>query len=150
MFSTIPMHMNIMVIFFGILPLFLFYSISLAKKKKYKAHFLSQSILLATTLVVLVYFEVMIRLDGGFFEFAKQSSMDHDFLIQYLIFHIAIALIAAVLWIRLFIKSYLLYKNGDLEKIKSSNHKKMGIITSIFLLLSCLTGVFVYLFLFIF
>lgn len=150
MFSNIPMHMNIMVIYFTLLPFVLFYSISLAKKRKYKAHFISQFFILSLTLVVLLYFEIMIRIDGGFFEFAKQSSFDHDFLVKYLIFHITIALIAAILWLRLFIKSYLLYKNNQLELLKSSSHKKMGIITSIFLFLSCLTGVFVYLFLFIF
>lgn len=148
--SNIPIHMSIMVVFFGLLPLFLFYSISLARKKMYKAHFISQSILLSLTLIVLVYFEIMIRLDGGFFEFAKQSNMDHDFLVNYLIFHILIALIAAILWIRLFIKSYLLYKNGKIEEIKSSSHKKMGKIASLFIFLSCITGVFVYLFLFVF
>ena len=150
MLLNIPTHMHIMVIYFTILPFLLFYSINLAKKRKYKKHFLSQAFLLSFTLIVLVYFEIMIRIDGGFFEFAKQSSFEHSFLVKYLIFHIAIALVAAVLWVTLFIKSYIVYKNNQLELLKSSNHKKMGIITAIFLFLSCLTGVFVYLFLFIF
>ncbi len=150
MLANIPMHMHVMVIYFSILPFLLFYSISLAKKKKYKKHFLSQASLLSITLVVLVYFEIMIRIDGGFFEFAKQSSFEHGFLVKYLIFHIAIALVAAVLWIGLFIKSYIIYKNNQLELLKSSNHKKIGMITALFIFLSCITGVFVYLFLFIF
>lgn len=144
------MHMNVMVVFFSLLPFALFYSISYARKKEYKKHFISQSFILGIALVVLVYFEIMIRIDGGFFEFSKHSNMSEEFLIKYLIFHIAIALIAAILWIGLFIKTYMKYKNGKLEQIVNSSHKTWGKISALFITLSCITGVFVYLFLFIF
>ncbi|RXJ79621.1 DUF420 domain-containing protein [Arcobacter sp. F2176] len=148
--NNIPLHMNVMVIFFSILPFLVMASIYFAKNKQYKLHFYSQGFILVLTVFVLVFFEIMIRIDGGFFEFAKQSNLPHGFLVGYLIFHIIIALIAAVLWIRLFIKSMSLYQNGKIEEIKTSNHIREGKITFVFLLLSCITGVFVYLFLFIF
>lgn len=149
-FQNIPIHMNVMVIFFTILPFIVLVSIYYAKNKKYKLHLTSQGFVLILTILVLAYFEVMIRIDGGFFEFSKQSSMSLDFLIKYLIFHIGVSLIAAVLWIRLFFKSMVLYKAGEIENLKNSNHKRDGKITFLFLLLSCVTGIFLYLFLFIF
>jgi len=148
--NNIPLHMNVMVVFFAILPFFVLLGVYFAKKHKYKLHFISQGFTLIITTLVLLYFEVMIRLDGGFFEFAKQSSMSHEFLVKYLIFHVIIALITAVLWIMLFLKSMILYQSGKIEEIKKSNHKKMGMITFAFLVLSCVTGIFLYLFLFIF
>lgn len=148
--NNIPVHMNVMLIFFSTLPFFVMGSIYFAKNKQYKLHFYSQGFILVLTVLVLVFFEIMIRVDGGFFEFAKQSNMSHNFLVGYLIFHIIIALIAAILWIKLFIKSMILYQNGKITEIKASNHMREGKITFIFLLLSCITGVFVYLFLFIF
>ncbi|WP_375725279.1 DUF420 domain-containing protein [Arcobacter sp. KX21116] len=148
--NIIPLHMNVMLVFFSVLPFLVMGSIFLAKNKQYKLHFYSQGFILVLTILVLVFFEIMIRIDGGFFEFAKQSNMPHGFLVGYLIFHIIIALIAAVLWIRLFIKSMGLYQRGKIEEIKASTHMREGKITFVFLLLSCITGVFVYLFLFIF
>lgn len=149
-FNNIPLHMNVMVIFFSILPFIVLVSIHYAKNKKYKLHLISQGFVLILTVLVLLFFEVMIRIDGGFFEFAKQSSMSHDFLIKYLFFHIALSLIAAFLWIRLFINSMIMYRAGKLESLKNSNHRRNGKITFLFLLLSCVTGIFLYLFLFIF
>ena len=148
--NNIPLHMNVMVIFFSVLPFLVMASIYFAKNKQYKLHFYSQGFILVLTVLVLVFFEIMIRIDGGFFEFAKQSDMPHGFLVGYLIFHIIIALVTAILWIRLFIKSMSLYQNGKIEEIKASNHIREGKISFVFLLLSCITGIFVYLFLFIF
>ena len=147
--STIPMHMNLMVIYFFLLPFFLILSISFAKQKKYKLHFISQTFLLSFSFLVIIYFEIMIRLEGGFFEFIKDSTLSHTFLVTYLIVHILISITALILWIRLFVKSYKMYKIKKFEEFKSSNHKKMGKITFIFLFLSCITGVLLYFFLFL-
>ncbi|PLY10882.1 MAG: hypothetical protein C0626_04415 [Arcobacter sp.] len=149
-FNNIPLHMNVMVIFFSILPFVVLLSINYARNKKYKLHLISQGFVLILTLLVLAYFEVMIRIDGGFFEFAKQSNMSHDFLVKYLFFHIALSIIAAILWIRLFFNSMSVYRAGKIDSLKNSKHKRDGKITFLFLLLSCVTGVFLYLFLFIF
>ena len=149
-FNNIPIHMNVMVIFFSILPFIVLQSIYYAKNKRYKLHLISQGFVLILTILVLVYFEVMIRIDGGFFEFSKESNVSHDFLVKFLFFHIALSLIAAILWITLFFKSMVLYKAGEIESLKNSNHRRNGKITFLFLLLSCITGIFIYLFLFIF
>lgn len=149
-FFNVPLHMNVMVIFFTILPIILWKSISFAKNRNYKLHFISQGVILILTILVLSYFEIMIRVDGGFFEFIKQSRISHDFLTKYLILHIIISIVSGILWITLFFKSMNKYRDGKMEELKSSKHKKIGVITFLFLLLSCITGVFVYLFLFIF
>ena len=149
-FFNAPLHMNVMVVFFTILPIILWKSISFAKNRKYKLHFISQGFILILTILVLSYFEIMIRVDSGFFEFIKKSSISHDFLTKYLLFHIIISSVSAILWITLFFKSMNMYRAGKMEELKSSKHKRIGITTFVFLLLSCITGVFVYLFLFIF
>lgn len=69
----------------------------------------------------------MVRLDGGVFKYASESSLPFYFIIIFLILHIFIAIISIAAWIFLFIKSYKEYKKGNFfEFNREFDHKRVG------------------------
>lgn len=148
--SNAPIYMDIMAIFFAILPFLLAFSVFLAVKKKYDLHFQTQTFILALSLVVILYFEINARLYGGFALYAKDSSFSFEFLIIYLTIHIVIATASLGGWLYLYIVSYKAYKNNDLQSIINSKHKKIGKSIFLWMSISSYMGVLLYCFLFIF
>lgn len=142
--------MDIMAIFFAILPFLLAFSVFLAVKKKYDLHFQTQTFILALSLIVILYFEINARLYGGFALYAKDSSFSFEFLIIYLTIHIVIATASLGGWLYLYIVSYKAYKNNDLQSIINSKHKKIGKSIFLWMSISSYMGVLLYCFLFIF
>jgi putative membrane protein len=104
------------------LPAMLYISINFARKKEIKKHIISQSLILAISLVFILYFELMVR--------------------------IVIAIVAVGGWLFLFIKSLKEYKQKDFKTF-SFNHKKIGQAIFIALSVSVLMGTIIYLALFI-
>ena len=143
------LFLDIATIYFALLPIFLGFSISYAVKKQYKKHFISQSIILAFTLLLVVIFEIGVRLSGGFMEYAKNSSVDYDFLVIFLIVHIIIAIGSVGGWLYLYISSLKEYRKNGFKNFSMKNHRKIG--KSIFatLTLSSIMGVMIYIFLFV-
>lgn len=145
--TSAPFYLDFATVYFAILPFLLAFSIYLAAKKEYKKHFISQAIILGVTLVVVVIFEIGVRIDGGFLEYSKNSNISYDFLLTFLIIHILIAIFAVGGWLYLFISTYKAYKNNSLDTKK---HKKIGKAIFIALTISSIMGIFIYLFLFSF
>ena len=145
--TSAPFYLDFATVYFAILPFLLAFSIYLATKKEYKKHFISQAIILGVTLVVVVIFEIGVRIDGGFLEYSKNSNISYDFLLTFLIIHILIAIFAVGGWLYLFISTYKAYKNNSLDTKK---HKKIGKAIFIALTISSIMGIFIYLFLFYF
>lgn len=143
-----PIYMDIMAIYFAILPILFALSIFLAIKKKYKLHFISQTLLLISSLIVILYFEISVRVYGGFVKFADNSSLSFEFLLIYLIIHILIATASLGGWLYLYIISLKEYKNGGIESFKSSKHKKIGKAIFYSMSLSSYMGVLLYVLIF--
>ncbi len=141
------MYMDIVTLYFAILPFLLGFSIYQAIRKNIKLHYQSQFFILAMTIVMVLIFEIGVRLTGGFVEYAKQSSLSYDFLLLFLIIHILIALMAVGGWIYLIISTYKSYQNGTIEN--STKHRKIGKWIFGALTLTSLMGCSIYLFLFI-
>lgn len=118
--------------------------------KKYKLHFQTQTILLATSLLIILYFEVSARVFGGFLNYADNSSLPFEFLLVYLIIHIIIATASLGGWLYLYISSFKAYRNNNFEAIKNTNHKKIGKAIFASMTLSSYMGVLLYLFIFFF
>ena len=142
--------MDVVTLYFALLPFLLALSIRFAIKKQYDLHFKSQFILLALTLFIVVVFEIGVRISGGFLEYAQHSSMNYTFLFVFLIVHIVIAIAAVAGWIYLIISSYKDFKGYIKGSPFMPKHKLIA--RSIFgaLTLTSLMGVLIYLFLFIF
>lgn len=145
--TTAPFYLDLATIYFALLPFLLAFSIFLAVKKDYKKHFISQAIILVTTLVIVVIFEIGIRISGGFLEYSKYSNISYDFMLVFLIIHIIIAILAVGGWLFLFISTFKQYKNNTLD---AKQHKKIGKAIFTALTISSIMGIFIYLFLFVF
>lgn len=145
--TSAPFYLDFATVYFAFLPFLLAFSIFLAVKKEYKKHFISQAIILASTLIVVVIFEIGVRISGGFLEYSKYSNVSYDFMLIFLVIHILIAIAAVGGWLFLFISSYKDYKNNKLDGKK---HKKIGKAIFTALTISSIMGIFIYLFLFVF
>ena len=145
--TTAPLYLDIITIYFALLPFLLFFSISYAIKKDFKKHYYSQVIVFAVTLIVVVYFEVGVRISGGIVEFMKSANISYIFMIPYLIVHVSIALVSVIVWAALIyggIKNYILEK-----KDIPSSHAKFGRYVFLGMTISSFMGVGIYYFLFI-
>lgn len=145
-----PIYMDVMALYFAILPFLFAFTIYLAIKKKYKLHFQTQTILLALSLLIILYFEVSARIFGGFMMYAQHSTLSFEFLVVYLVIHIILATASLGGWVYLYIVSFKAYKNNKLEDIINSKHKKIGKAIFLSMSLSSYMGVLLYLFLFVF
>lgn len=143
------LYMDIVTIYFALLPFLLLLSIYFATIKQYKKHFISQSIILVTTIIMVLVFEIGVRLSGGFMEFAKSSAISYDYLLIFLLAHIIIAITSVSGWIYQFIISYKIYVKNGLNSINFSQHKMRNRIVFLALTLNSIMGVCIYLFLFV-
>ena len=145
--TTAPFYLDLATVYFAILPFLLAFSIYFAVKKEYKKHFISQAIILVTTLTIVVMFEIGVRISGGFLEYSKYSNVSFDFMLVFLTIHILIAIAAVGGWLFLFISSYKDYKNNSFDGKK---HRKIGKAIFVALTISSIMGICIYTFLFVF
>ena len=146
--SNAPMYMDIAVVYFAIFPFLLWYAIYQAIKKKYSTHYKLQTILFVVSLLVVVIFEVGVRVDNNFNDFMQNSNVNYTFMISFLIFHIFISIISLIMWIALLygtIRRYIVDKEAVL-----ASHKRTGYYVFAGLTLTSITGVMIYWFLFLY
>ncbi len=147
--NSIPNYMTIFTAYTIFLPIMLYISINFARKKQIKKHIISQSLILAVSLAFILYFEIMVRLDGGFLKYLNIDTIPFALIIIYMAIHTLIAIAAVGGWLFLFIKSVKEYKKEGFETF-SFNHKRIGQAIFIALSISVVMGVIIYLALFIF
>ncbi len=143
------LYMDVATLLFALLPFLLLLSIRYAILKQYRKHFISQIVILFLTLVVVVVFEIGVRVSGGFMEFSKESSLPFSFLATFLIVHILIAIAAVCGWVYLIVVSYLGYSREGINATVFQHHKKMGKWIFAALTLTSIMGCCIYIFLFI-
>lgn len=140
-------YMDIVTLYFAVLPLLLAGSIYLAIRGNYRYHYQSQFFLLALTVIMVLIFEIGVRLSGGFVLYAPQSSWSYEFLLIFLLIHILIALLAVGGWIYLIVSSYKSYVNNTLTD--NRRHRRMGRWIYTALTITSIMGCSIYLFLFV-
>ena len=144
-----PLFMDIVSLYFFILPILLFLAIRLAINKKFVQHMQAQFAIFIITMVFIVIFEIGVRVVGGFGEFLKDSSVSTDYFITYLIIHILIALASVVGWIIMMIKSYSSYKQDKFNSPFFKTHKKYSKILFVGITLTAYSGIGIYIMLFL-
>jgi len=144
-----PMYLDIVGVYFGLLPLLMFISIRFAVKGEIKKHYVSQLAIFIGTLVMVVVFEVGMRLAGGYAEYIKDSSISHSYFITFLIIHIIVAVLTVNLWSYQIISSMKMYKNDELKGDNLVRHKKLAKILLIGLFVTLVQGTSIYYFLFV-
>lgn len=136
--------MDFVVVGIIITPLLMFYAFRLANGGRYIAHRNLNMILVSVLLLVVVLFEIDIRLAGGSKAFIGGSHFaDAPFLTWLLRVHITIAVTSFLGWVLLEIKSFKSFLK-ILPGEFSSNHKKFGIAIFCGVILTAITGVSVY------
>ena len=145
-----PLFMDIVSVIVAVLPFLIFWAISLAKKKNYRAHESVQKLLFTISVIVVGFFEFGVRMEGGYKNLMEGSSVSHDYLLYVLIFHIIISVITLILWVMTLYTAKRYKKQSTLPGLYSEAHKKDGIRTFIGIILTMLTGAWVYALLFVF
>jgi putative membrane protein len=145
-----PLFMDIVSVIVAVLPFLIFWAISLAKKKNYRAHESVQKLLFMISVIVVGFFEFGVRMEGGYKNLMEGSSVSHDYLLYVLIFHIIISVITLILWVMTLYSAKRYKRQSALPGLYSEAHKKDGIRTFIGIILTMLTGAWVYALLFVF
>ena len=145
-----PLFMDIVSVIVFFLPFLILGAISLAKKGKYDAHEKVQKLLFWVSVIVVGFFEYGVRMEGGYKNLMEGTSVSHDYLLYVLIFHIMISVVTLVIWIRTLYTAKRYKKQSTLPGLYSGPHKKDGQRTFIGIVLTMLTGAWVYALLFVY
>jgi putative membrane protein len=145
-----PLFMDIVSVIVAVLPFLIYGAISLAKKKNYRAHESVQKLLFIVTVIVVAFFEFGVRMEGGYKNLMEGSSVGHNYFIYVLIFHIIISVITLILWSMTLYLAKRSKKQSTLPGHYSATHKKYGQGTFIGIILTMLTGAWVYALLFVY
>ncbi len=140
-------YMDLVTVYFAILPFLLALSIRQAVIGNISMHYKSQMAILALTVVMVLIFEIGVRISGGFSEYVKASPVSYDFLLFFLLVHILVAFLSVVGWIYLIVTSYRTYVKEGREGMKK--HRKMGKWIFASLTLTSIMGCSIYVFLFL-
>lgn len=143
------LYLDIVTLYFALLPFLLLYSIRFAMKGDFERHYKSQVAVFVTSVIMVLVFEVGVRLSGGFAEFVKESRFSYGFMVGFLAFHILISLAAVGGWVMLIYQSAKKYKNEGRSAEFSAMHKKASRWVFAGIVATSLTGCMVYGFLFI-
>lgn len=139
--------MDMVTLYFALLPFLLGLSIRQAVIGNITLHFRSQILILLLTLVMVIIFELGVRISGGFMEYVKFSSISYDFFLIYMAVHIFVAMMSVAGWIYLIITSYKTYTKYGIDGMK--RHRRIGKWIFASLTLTSLMGCSIYLFLFV-
>lgn len=145
-----PLFMDIVSVIVAVLPFLIFWAIGLAKKKNYSAHESVQKLLFIVTVIVVGFFEYGVRVAGGYKVLMEGSTVAHNYFIYVLIFHILISVVTLFLWVLTLYSAKRYKKQKSLPGLYSQTHKKDGQRTFIGIILTMLTGGWVYALLFVF
>jgi len=145
-----PLFMDVVTLIVVLLPLLVAGAIAFARAGLYKVHSMLQGIIFIVSVVVLAYFEYGVRLGGGFGAYMEGSAVGHNYALIVLIVHIIIAVITLGFWVSTLVNARRDRKYKALPGVHSSSHRKAGVRTFIGIVLTSVTGLWVYLLLFVY
>ena len=134
--SKAPLFIDITTVIVAILPLLVWFAIRVAQNGNIELHKKLQLTLFIFSVIVLVFFEYFIRVIGGVEKF--ELNIDKTLFFTILIIHIIIAVVTLFLWIYTIIKSS-----------EPTKHKKAAIFAFSGIVLTSITGIIVYILLFL-
>ncbi len=146
-----PFFMDFVTLIVALLPLLVGIAISFARNQKYEWHAILQTLIFVISVIVVGYFEYGVRLGGGYETFVQNTDVSHNYLFVVLMVHIVISVITLGVWAStLFHARRESKRGGVLPGSHSLAHKKAGLRTLVGIVLTSLTGIWVYLLLFVF
>jgi putative membrane protein len=145
-----PFFMDIVTLIVALLPLLVFGAILLARKGLPRLHMYAQNAIFLVSLVVIAYFEVGVRVGGGFDAFVSETAVSHTYALWVLIVHILIAIATLYFWSLTIIGANLQYARKELPGRYSVGHRIVAIKATLGIILTSLSGIWVYVLLFVY
>jgi putative membrane protein len=146
-----PFFMDLVTLIVALLPFLVGLAISFARKQQYELHGMVQTLIFIVSVIVVGYFEFGVRLGGGYEAFVKNTHVSHNYLFIVLMVHIVISVITLGIWASTLFHARKENKRGGLlPGFYSLVHKKAGLRTFVGIVLTSLTGIWIYLLLFVF
>ena len=143
-----PFFMDFVMIMVALLPLLVAIAISFAKKRNYRLHAVTQTFIFVVAVIVVGYFEYGVRAGGGYEGFVEGSSVSHHYAFYVLIFHIIVAIIGFIVWTHTLVTARRDSKKHTLPGMYSATHKKAGKRAFMWIVATAITGIWVYVLLF--
>lgn len=145
-----PLFMDVVTLIVALLPLLVYFAILFAKNKYYKTHALLQNFIFLFSVVVIMYFELGVRVGGGFKEFVAGSGVSHTYAAIVLGVHILIATVTLFLWILLMMRTNYEFIKKFIPGIARASHIRLALKTFVGIVLTSFSGIWVYLLLFVY
>ena len=145
-----PFFMDIVTLIVALLPLLVYAAILLARKGEYKLHAIVQNIIFIFSVIIIGYFEMGVRVGGGFDAFISGSGVSHTYASVVLGLHIVIAIVTLFYWVMTVVFGNREYRAKQLPGLASKAHKKLAVKTFVGIVLTAFSGIWVYLLLFVY
>jgi len=145
-----PFFMDFVTLLVALLPLLVYGAIILARKKMFRLHMVLQNIIFVVALIVVAYFEIGVRMGGGFDAFMEGSGVPYTYALIVLLLHILIAVVMLFYWGMTIINGNIDFKKGRLPGQASRSNKIMAYKAYLAIIFTSFSGIWVYLLLFVY
>jgi len=145
-----PFFMDFVMLIVALLPFLIGLGIVLARQGAWRMHRVYQWLVFVVSVVVVGWFEYGVRVGGGFHSFVENSTLPKMLLWGVLIFHIVVSTLTIIGWVRTLIAAERAYEAGNLPGGHTLPHRRQGWWTATGVFLTSLSGIWVYLLLFVF
>lgn len=145
-----PFFMDFVTIVVALLPFLVWFGVGLIRKGYYAFHQFYQITLFVLSLLVVGWFEYGVRVGGGFNAFIEGNPRSVTAMLIILIVHIVISTATTIYWAKTLWQAYRHYHDGSLPGGFSVRHIARAKLTLVGIFLTALTGVWVYLMLFVY
>jgi len=145
-----PFFMDFVMLIVALLPLLIGLGIVMARRDAWRVHRAYQWIIFVISVVVVGWFEYGVRVGGGFHSFVENSTLPKMLLWGVLIFHIVVSTLTIIWWVRTLVAAERAYHANNLPGGHTLPHRRQGWWTAVGIFLTSLSGIWVYLLLFVF
>ena len=145
-----PFFMDMVTLIVAMLPFLVYLGIIFARRGLYGLHRWYQWALFVFSVLVVGWFEYGVRVGGGFQSYVEGSDLPKLFLFLSLILHVVIAVFTVLWWSRTLIQADWNYRHRHLPGGFTLRHIRAGTLSAVGIFLTSLTGIWIYLFLFVF
>ncbi len=148
--TSAPLFMDMVTLIVAFLPILVYGVIIFAKKRMFKTHALLQNILFVFSVIVVFYFELGVRVGGGFDIFMEGSDVSYTYALVVLILHIIIATMMLFYWGITIYTGNIHFMKGLIPGRMSFYHRRVAIKTFMGIIFTSFSGIWVYLLLFVY
>jgi len=145
-----PFFMDFVTIVVALLPFLAWFGVGLIRKGYYSFHSVYQILLFVTSVIVVGWFEYGVRVGGGFQSFIEGNPRSPTLLLSVLVVHIVISTATTIYWAKTLWQAYRHYQDGSLPGGFSVRHIARAKLTLFGIFMTALTGIWVYLLLFVY